>query len=279
MGCCQVKPLTEGLRLNPEADAEALAHAGVLVPLATHGLTKAQPVTTAPVVMAKQAAPAHAGLLAPLAPQGLTKAEAQPVTTSAPVTAKNQVAAQSCTHTVQHPEDIRQTPICSPVTAIPAASRQLQGLPDLVSPPTSAPVVAGTRVASTLPPATAGLAAETVPAAHVERLLPHNHATALAGNTLEDRHCMTNADQHHSIGNDAAGLSALEPGCANSKQTERGLADRAVASGRALELASIAKEEGKSGTMATAAKQDAGLGGTSGADRQTKRRKVAVSEA
>lgn len=44
----QVKPITEGLRLNRGADAEALAHDGVLLPLMSQTVTKAeaQPVTT-----------------------------------------------------------------------------------------------------------------------------------------------------------------------------------------------------------------------------------------
>ncbi len=38
----QVKPFTEGLRLNPEADAEALAHSGVLILRAPEALVKAE---------------------------------------------------------------------------------------------------------------------------------------------------------------------------------------------------------------------------------------------
>jgi len=39
----QVKPFTQGLRLNPEADAEALAHSGLLIPYAPESAVKPEP--------------------------------------------------------------------------------------------------------------------------------------------------------------------------------------------------------------------------------------------
>ena len=263
------------MRLNPEADAEALAHAGVLLPLATQGLTKAQPVTPSPIVIATQPVPATAGSLVPLAPQALTNTEAVSVTTSAPLTDKETEPAQAGIHKVRDPlEGIGRTPTCDPVIGIEAAPTPEA---DLEFPPPLAATVAGTQVtSSTCPPTTAGLVAETAPVALMQRSLAHSRAAALAGNRLE----VINADQHQLTDNEASGLSALQPSCANTKQTERGLGDRAVESGRALELPSVATKEGMSDTMAAeAAKQDAGFSRTSGADRQTKRQKVAVPEA
>ena len=40
----QVKPFKQGLRLNPEADAEALAHSGLLIPYAPESAVKPEPV-------------------------------------------------------------------------------------------------------------------------------------------------------------------------------------------------------------------------------------------
>ncbi len=42
--CLQVKPFTQGLRLNPEADAEALAHSGLLIPYAPESAVKPEPI-------------------------------------------------------------------------------------------------------------------------------------------------------------------------------------------------------------------------------------------
>lgn len=269
------------MRLNPEADAEALAHAGVLLPLATQGLTEAQLVTPSPLVIATQPAPATAGSLVPFAPQALTKAEAEsvttsvPVTTSIPVTAKETEPAQAGIHIVRDPsEGTGRTPTCDPVIATEAAPTPEA---DLEFPPPLAATVSGTQVtSSTCPPTTACLVAETAPVALMQRSQAHSRAAALAGNRLE----VINADQHQLTDNEASGLSALQPSCANTKQTERGLGDRAVESGRAIELPSVATKEGMSDTMAAeAAKQDAGFSRTSGADRQTKRQKVAVPEA
>ena len=252
-----MKPLTEGLRLNPEADAEALAHAGVLIPLA---------------------------------PQSLTKAEAQPVTTSNPVTARQTVPAQAGLHTV---------PTSAPVPGITPAPRQLQGLADVAFPPQPATAVAGTQVApfpyppptapSPYPPPTAGLVSprgETAAAHHEERVLARSGATASAGTRMEDNPCSTYADQHHPAGNEVAGLCAVRPGCISSKQTQRGFADTAVASGTALELPSAmaapAQKEtgvGETNDAEIGGTFDAGIGGTSGEDRQAKRQKVAVPEA
>ena len=49
--CTQVKPFTEGLKLNPEADAEALAHAGMLVPNSPQARVKQEVDTTATVAI------------------------------------------------------------------------------------------------------------------------------------------------------------------------------------------------------------------------------------
>ena len=40
----QVEPFTQGLRLNPEADAEALAHSGLLIPYAPESAVKPDPI-------------------------------------------------------------------------------------------------------------------------------------------------------------------------------------------------------------------------------------------
>ncbi len=42
--CLQVKPFTQGLRLNPEADAEALAHTGLLIPYTPESAVKPEPI-------------------------------------------------------------------------------------------------------------------------------------------------------------------------------------------------------------------------------------------
>ena len=289
--CSQVKPLTEGLRLNPEADAEALAHAGVLVPLAPQSLTKAEakPVTNSAAVTAEQSVPPHAEVVVPLAaPQGPNMAEAQPVTMSDPAIAKQAVPADAGIHAV---------PTLAPVPAIPPAPRQLQSLADVAVPPLPAAAAAGSQVApSPYPPATAGLVAlrgESAPAQHVEGFLADSGASASASTELEHDHCMT--DQHHLISDGAAGLSAIQPGGASGKQTERGFAGRAVVSGTALVLPSIVAGEGVPGTVSPVAQRDAGLsattdaqqggvseggiGSTSGQDRKAKRQKMAVPEA
>lgn len=40
-----MKPFTQGLRLNPEADAEALAHSGLLIPYAPESAVKPEPIS------------------------------------------------------------------------------------------------------------------------------------------------------------------------------------------------------------------------------------------
>ncbi|KAL0045181.1 hypothetical protein WJX82_011267 [Trebouxia sp. C0006] len=40
----KVKPFTQGLRLNPEADAETLAHSGLLIPYAPESMVKPEPI-------------------------------------------------------------------------------------------------------------------------------------------------------------------------------------------------------------------------------------------
>lgn len=254
--CSQVKPFTEGVRLNPKADAEALAHAGLLLPLVPQSLTKAeaQPVTISAAVTAEQSVLPHTQVLVPLAaPQDLNKVEVQPVTASAPAPAKQAEQAHTGIHAV---------PTLAPALVIPPAPRQLQGLVEVAPLPLLAAAMAGTQLASSsCSPPTAGLVAlrgESAPAEHVERFLGHSGASASASTRLENDHCMT--DQHHLVSDGAAGLSAVQPGCASSKQTERGFASRAVVSGTALVLPSIVTGgQGMPDTVSAAAQEDAGL--------------------
>ena len=250
--------MTEGLKLNPQADAEALAHAGVLVPLASQSLTKAEaPVTTSVPVTARQTVPTQAGIHA--------------VPSSAPVPGIMPRQLQGLVDVAFPPQ---------PAAAVAG---------------TQVAAVAGTQVAPCpYPPHTAGLVApsgDTAPGKQVERLLAHSRASASASTKLEDNRCLTDADQHHPTGNEVAGLCAVQPDCTGSKQTKRDFPHGAVVSELALELPSTTgggmpyaiaaaahKETGLGGTTDAQIGGEfvAGIGGTSGGDRHAKRQKVAA---
>lgn len=229
------------MRLNPEADAEALAHAGLLVPLA---------------------------------PQVVPKAEAQPVTTtSTPATAEQLVPPQAVTHTLPSLAPITAEPAAPrqlqssaelavpPLPAPAVAGRLAQDNPPPHPPPT----------AVLLRPST-----ETAPAAAacVERVLAHSSATASGSSGREDAHRMT--DQHKPTGREAA---ADQPGSASGTHAGGEFTDRAAVSGMALVLSSSAASEGMSDTLAAAEQDRAGTRGLAEADRQAKRQKLAMPEA
>ena len=228
------------MRLNPEADAEALAHAGLLIPLA---------------------------------PQAMPKAEAQPATTATPATAEQSMPPQAAIHTlpslapiVAEPaaprqlQSLAQLPV-SPPPAPAVAGRLTQDNPSSCLLPT----------AVLLAPSTATAAAAA--AACVERVLAHSGATASASSGNEETHQMADADQHQPTG----GAAAADP--PNSKQAGGGLSERSAVSARALGLPSNAASEGMSETMAPAEQDGAGTSGMAGDDRQAKRQKLAMPEA
>ena len=244
MVCTQAKPLTKGLRLNPEADAEALAHAGLLIPLA---------------------------------PQVVPKSEAQPATTSCPATAEPAVPSQAAIHTLPslapvaaEPAALRQLQSLADSAVSPPPAPAVAGSLTQVNPPSCPP-----PTAVLLAPNRANAAAAAT--ACVERVLAQGGATASASSGRQNAHRMTHADQHQPTGDAAA---ADRPGCASFMQAGGGLTDRSAVSGRALGLPSIAASEGMPDTLAAqVTEQDlAGTGGMAGGDRQAIRRKLAEAE-
>ena len=238
------------MRLNPEADAEALAHAGLLVPLA---------------------------------PQVLTKEEAQPVTASGPVTAQQMVSAQAGTQAVSTQlqglaEMVSQlvprvTKADTPLPALAVAGGQ--ATPPLNPPPH--------------PPPTAGLvgpSGETAPPGHLARNLTHGGVTAsvladavTSANTIPNgMHAESDADQRHHTGREASEMTAVKPGLGSSKHTEGGFADSPVVAGMALLPPNIAMAEGTSDMMTADVGQNIGQGVSSNEDRLAKRQTVAVAE-
>lgn len=240
------------MRLNPEADAEALAHAGVLVPLA---------------------------------PQVLTKAEAQPVTT---VTAQQMVSqAQAGRQAVSTPGVVTATQaVSTQLQGLGEMVSQLVPRVNRAATPLPALAVAGGQATSPRnplphPPPTAGLvgpSGETAPPGHLARNRTHGGVTASANTVPNGMHAESDADQRHLTGREAAEMTAVKPGSGSSKHTEGGFAASPVVAGMALMPPNIAMAEGTPDTMTAGVGQNIGQGVSSNEDRLAKRQTVVVAE-
>lgn len=234
-----MKPITEGLRLNPEADAEALAHAGVLVPTSCEAVTKAeaQPVTTLGPGTGTQAESTQAG-----APAESTQAGIQAVSGVLHNLAGS--APQSAPGFNMEPSTLLKTEVAGS-NATPHLDPSLQ---------------------------TAGLAGSSRVSAHQDTVVAGNSVSESAGALLlHDMHAASGVGH---LAGEVCGMSATPPEFGDSQQTEQVHVNGAGAVEMASMLPSSVKVESMRDAMAAGLHGHAEQDGTVVMDRLAKRPKL-----